>query len=328
MLGPIEALEGGEPLAALGAPKQRAVLARAPAPGRNEVVTRDALADAVWGESVPGSAVQLASGVRPRAAPRARRRPHRDARDRPTGCASSRARRSDLDRFEELRRPGARAHSPPGRPQDAAAAVAPGARALVGRAARRPRGRAGRPTRPCPAAGRPARGGHRAARRRGAGTRAPRGARPGGRGARRRALVPRAAARAARHRPLPLRPAEGGARGPACGTADVRRRVGVDPGPALPATSKARSSATTPTAGCAPTAGPERFRATAHAGDRARRPSPRSRRRGRAPRRAKARASSRSRARAAPARRAWRWPRRRACAESSRTEPPSSISHL
>jgi predicted ATPase/DNA-binding SARP family transcriptional activator len=56
MLGPIEALESGEQLA-LGAPKQRAVLA-ALLLRRNEVVTRDALVDAVWGESVPGSAVQ------------------------------------------------------------------------------------------------------------------------------------------------------------------------------------------------------------------------------------------------------------------------------
>src|SRR5690348_845450 len=56
ILGPIEAADGGLPLA-LGAPKQRAVLA-ALALRRNRVVTREQLVDAVWGEHPPEAATR------------------------------------------------------------------------------------------------------------------------------------------------------------------------------------------------------------------------------------------------------------------------------
>jgi predicted ATPase/DNA-binding SARP family transcriptional activator len=118
MLGPIEALEGGEQLP-LGAPKQRAVLA-ALLLRRNEVVTRDALVDAVWGESVPGSAVQslqvYVHGLR-----------RVLGTDRiETRGAGYRLRvepgELDLDRFEELVG-RARSALAAGRPQDAEAAI-------------------------------------------------------------------------------------------------------------------------------------------------------------------------------------------------------------
>src|ERR1700751_3441869 len=56
ILGPIEALIEGEP-AALGAPKQRGLLALLLV-DRRRVVTAEQLIDGLWGESPPASAVQ------------------------------------------------------------------------------------------------------------------------------------------------------------------------------------------------------------------------------------------------------------------------------
>src|ERR1700744_2146083 len=56
ILGPIEALVDGNP-AALGAPKQRALLAFLLV-NRRRVVKADQLIDGLWGESPPASAVQ------------------------------------------------------------------------------------------------------------------------------------------------------------------------------------------------------------------------------------------------------------------------------
>ncbi|HKD93304.1 MAG TPA: winged helix-turn-helix domain-containing protein, partial [Gaiellaceae bacterium] len=56
MLGPIEALVDGHE-AALGAPKQRALLALLLV-NRGRVVTADQLVDGLWGEDPPASAVQ------------------------------------------------------------------------------------------------------------------------------------------------------------------------------------------------------------------------------------------------------------------------------
>src|SRR6185312_15346903 len=56
ILGPLEALSGGRPTA-LGAPKQRALLAVLLAE-RGRVVSRERLIDALWGEQPPASAVQ------------------------------------------------------------------------------------------------------------------------------------------------------------------------------------------------------------------------------------------------------------------------------
>jgi predicted ATPase/DNA-binding SARP family transcriptional activator len=56
VLGPVEALPDGEP-AALGAPKQRALLALLLV-NRGRVVSADQLVDGLWGEAPPASAVQ------------------------------------------------------------------------------------------------------------------------------------------------------------------------------------------------------------------------------------------------------------------------------
>ena len=56
ILGPVEALPNGEP-AALGAPKQRALLALLLV-NRGRVVSADQLVDGLWGESPPASALQ------------------------------------------------------------------------------------------------------------------------------------------------------------------------------------------------------------------------------------------------------------------------------
>ena len=56
VLGPVEALPNGEP-AALGAPKQRALLALLLV-NRGRVVSADQLVDGLWGESPPASALQ------------------------------------------------------------------------------------------------------------------------------------------------------------------------------------------------------------------------------------------------------------------------------
>jgi DNA-binding SARP family transcriptional activator len=56
LLGPVEALVDGESVA-LGAPKQRALLAVLLL-GRGAVVSRDRLIDALWGEDPPASAAK------------------------------------------------------------------------------------------------------------------------------------------------------------------------------------------------------------------------------------------------------------------------------
>ena len=77
ILGPLELVDDGRPVV-LSARKQRALLVRLLLRS-NEVVSADALIDAVWGEQPPSSAAKL-SGLRLPAAPDARQTPSRPSR--------------------------------------------------------------------------------------------------------------------------------------------------------------------------------------------------------------------------------------------------------
>ena len=230
--GPVEAvIDGGA--AALGAPKQRGLLALLLV-NRGRAVHGRAARRRPLGREPPASARAVAAGLRARAAPRPGDRADRDRRPRlPRRRGRGRARPRPLR---------ARCSSAAGRRSKPAVRTTPRttcARRSPSGAGRRsqtfprrraaPRGRAAR---------RAAADGARAPLRRRARLRTPRRRRRRARSAHGRAPVPRAFPRPASARPLPRRPAGGGARGLPRRTQDPLRRARPRPEP-LPAGARA-----------------------------------------------------------------------------------------
>ena len=220
VLGPLEVRDGEGSLPLAGA-KQRALLALLLVHA-NQVVSRDRLIDELWGDEPPETAVQSLQVYVSRLR---KLLPAETLLTRPPGYLL--AGRAGRARPALLRAPararGAR-RSPQGDAGTRGDCPARRARALARPGARRVRVRAVRPGRDRPARG-PAPGGGRGADRGRSRARPPRRPDRRARGARRRASLPRAAARPAHARALPLGPAGRGARGLPERTPRTRRRA-------------------------------------------------------------------------------------------------------
>ena len=204
ILGPLEALDGGEQVALEGS-KLRAVLALLLL-HRGEPLSSDRLIDELWGEQPPATAAKTLQ-VQCRGCGRRSASESGGAADvvvtapTATGSGSSPSRSTPIassgcwTRAEVSLRPSARA---------GAAGARTGARAVARPRPRRPRVRGVRAGGDRPARG-PARGRDRAADRGGARARPPHGGGRRARGADRRAPVPRAPACAADARALQVR---------------------------------------------------------------------------------------------------------------------------